>query len=76
MAEEFVPPGVPVEAENLMPETTASFGTGIVSMVQKLLPSFSSELRQGIRTGLSVFCCVLLVSILQTAGCALSLIHI
>ena len=68
-AEEFVPPGVPVEAERLMPEDTDSFGTGILSMLQKLLPSFHSELRQSIRTGLSVLCCVLLISILQAAGC-------
>ena len=70
--EEFTPPSVPSEAEGLMPEDNISFGEGIKSMVQKLLPSFCAELRQGIRTGLSVFCCVLLVSILHSAGCAAS----
>ena len=72
MGEEYVPPGVPGEAGGLMPEDHISFGEGLSSMVQKLLPSFYAELRQGIKTGLSVFCCVLLVSILQAAGCAAS----
>lgn len=70
--EEFAAPSVPSEAEALMPEDNISFGEGLLSMLQKLLPSFREELRQGIKTGLSVFCCVLLISILQAAGCAAS----
>ena len=71
-AQELTPPSVSPEAELLMPEDTASFGKGLLTMLQKALPAFHGELRQGIRTGLSVFCCVLLVSILQSAGCAAS----
>ena len=70
--EDLTAPPLSSEAESLMPEEADSFGKGLLSMLQKALPSFHEELRQGIRTGLSVFCCVLLTSILQSTGCAAS----
>lgn len=69
-AQELTAPTLPSEAQAIMPEQTDSFGDGLLSMLKKALPSFDFELREALKLGLSIFCCVLLVSILQTAGCA------
>lgn len=68
-AQELTAPPVPSELESLMPEDGTSFGNGLLSMVQKLLPSAYVELSQALKTGIGVFCCVFLISILQGAGC-------
>lgn len=71
-AQEFTAPAVTGEAEEWMPEDTDSFGDGLLSMLEKLLPSAFEALRHGVKTGLQVFACVFLVSILQSAGCSSS----
>ena len=69
-AQELTPPEVPASADALMPEEGSSFGEGLISMLQKVLPSVFPALKQAFKAGVSVFCCVLLVSILQSAGCS------
>ena len=71
-AQEFTPPKVSAQAEALVPENQSSFGDGLLWMLEKALPSANSEIRQGLKTGLAVFSCVLLVSLIQAAGCASS----
>ncbi len=68
-AAELTAPAVPDSAQALMPQEDASFGDGLLSMVQKILPSVSEEMRHVLKTGLAVFGCVFLISILQSAGC-------
>lgn len=68
-AAELTAPTVPGSAQALMPQEDASFGDGLLSMVQKILPSVSEEMRYVLKTGLAVFGCVFLISILQSVGC-------
>lgn len=69
-AQELTPPAAPESAEALMPQEDADFGAGFMAMLQKVLPSAFTEMKQAFKTGFSVFCCVLLVSVLQSAGCS------
>ncbi|MGM9603585.1 MAG: hypothetical protein ACI3XG_00795 [Faecousia sp.] len=71
-AQELTAPTVSAELESLMPEEDASFGDGLLSILQKVLPSAYVEISQALKTGLAVFCCVFLVSILQSMGCSAS----
>mgnify|MGYP004596014263 FL=1 len=71
-AEELTVPTVPAEAERLMPDSQSDFGAGLLSMLQKALPDAYIEFRQALKTGLAVFSCVFLVSILLSVGCATS----
>ena len=68
-AQELTAPAVTGEAQSLMPEEEASFGEGLHSMLQKVLPSAVEEIQTATKTALGVFCCVFLISILQSAGC-------
>lgn len=71
-AQELTAPTVPAELESLVPGEETSFGAGLLSMLQKVLPSAYREISQALQTGLAVFCCVLLVSVLQSMGCTAS----
>lgn len=66
-AEELSAPGAPESAALWMPETTLSFGDGIVSMVQRLLPALHAEISTCLHTCLAVLACVLFVSILRAS---------
>lgn len=63
-------PAAPSAAQALMPEDSSDFGSGLMSMLQKALPDAFAQLRQALKTGLAVFSCVFLVSILLSVGCA------
>lgn len=71
-AQELTAPAAPKEAEALMPEEDASVGDALLSMLKKALPSALTELRQALKTGVAVFSCVFLVSILQSVDCSAS----
>ena len=71
-AQELTAPTAPPDAQALMPEEGGSFGEGLLSMLQRLLPSAWEELRGAVKQAVGVFCCVLLVSMLQSAGCGSS----
>ena len=68
-AQELTAPTVPSEFESLMPEKDVSFSDGLLSMMQKVLPTAYAEIGHAMKTGIAVFCCVFLVSILQSMGC-------
>lgn len=68
-AVELTAPTAPPSAEKLMPDDQSDFGASLVSMLQKALPDAYWEFRQALKTGLAVFCCVFLVSILLSVGC-------
>lgn len=68
-AQELTAPTVPSEFESLMPEKDVSFSDGLLSMMQKVLPTAYAEISHAMKTGIAVFCCVFLVSILQSMGC-------
>lgn len=69
-AEALTAPTAPAAAEDLMPDPQGDFGAGLLSMLQKALPDAYVEFRQALKTGLAVFSCVFLVSILLSVGCA------
>lgn len=64
-AQELTPPAVSGSAAELMPEEGSSFGDGLQSMLQKALPDAYVQFRQALKIGIAVFCCVLLVSLLN-----------
>lgn len=68
-AEELVAPTAPPSVGALLPDTQEDFGAGILSMLQKAIPDAYVEFRKALKTGLAVFCCIFLVSILQTENC-------
>lgn len=68
-AQQLQPPKPSAQAQALMPENKEDFGSGLLSILRKAAPKFEAELRQGIKTGVGVICCVLLTSVLQSAGC-------
>ena len=68
-AQELTAPTVPAEFESLMPEKEVSFSDGLLAMLQKGLPTAYTEISKAMKTGTAVFCCVFLVSILQSMGC-------
>lgn len=68
-AQQLEAPTVPSEFESLMPKKDVSFSDGLLSILQKVLPTVYAEISQAIQIGISVFCCVFLVSILQSTGC-------
>ncbi len=67
-AQELQPPTVTGEAGALMPEESGSFESKLVSILQKVLPSAYSQIRQALKIGLAVFCCVFLVSIFDSSS--------
>lgn len=67
-AEAFTAPEVPEEAARWMPQDTGDFGTGLLEMLQKLLPDLRSDFLTAVKTGVCVYACVLLISILKGAG--------
>lgn len=69
-AESLTAPSAPEEAESLIPEEQENFGEGLLSMLQKALPSAYTEFRQALKIGLTVFCTCFLVAILLAAGCS------
>ena len=71
-AQELTAPTVSAEFESMMPENDASFADGLLSMLRKALPAAYVEVSQALKTGIAVFCCVFLVSILQSMGCTAS----
>lgn len=71
-AQELTPPRVPEQAQGLMPDSQDGFAQGLLSMVRKVLPGAYDQIREAMKQGLEVFCCVLLVTILQSAGCSVS----
>lgn len=68
--EALTAPTAPSAAQELMPENQTDFGAGLLSMLHKALPDAYIQLRQALKTGLAVFCCVFLVSILLSVGCS------
>ena len=68
-AESLNTPTAPASAEAVMPDAQKDFGTSVLSMLKKALPDAYIEFRKALQTGLAVFCCTFLISILQAAGC-------
>lgn len=68
-AESLNPPTAPASAEAVMPDAQKNFGTSVLSMLKKALPDAYIEFRKALQTGLAVFCCTFLISMLQAAGC-------
>lgn len=69
-AEALSPPVVPKDAARWMPDGEDELGSGLLSMVHKVLPPAYQELREALRVGLAVFCSSFLVAILLSVGCA------
>lgn len=63
----FTAPTVPKQGAAYMPEETASFGSGLWELVQKVLGELTPEWRQAAGVGLTLAAVVLLVSLLKTA---------
>ena len=63
-AEAFTAPAVLEEAAEWMPQDTGDFGSGLLEMLQKLLPDLRADFLTAVKTGGSVYACVLLISIL------------
>lgn len=69
-AESLTAPSAPEEAESLLPEDQEDFGAGLLSMLEKAMPSACTEFRQALKIGIAVFCTCFLVAILLAAGCS------
>lgn len=67
-AQELAAPAVPSDAAQWMPQEDSSFGAGLEAIAGKLLPEAVYQVQQAVKTGIGVFCCALLVSILNGAS--------
>ena len=68
MAESFTAPDVPQNAAQWMPSSTDDFGSGLWEMLQKTTKLLRPALMEAVKTGVAVFACVMLVSVLGCAG--------
>lgn len=67
-AAQFTAPPAPAEAQKWLPADTSSFGNGILQMLSQVLTSQDFQIRIALQTGVSVFLCVLLVSVMRSYG--------
>lgn len=61
-------PEVPSDVAQWMPEDTSDFGSGAIIVLRKIFPAAHAELSSAIQISLTIFACVLLVSILRSSG--------
>lgn len=59
----FTAPSVPNDAKQWMPEEDSEFTDGIRQIIQKSLPEVQKILPSALKSGLAVYCCVLLSGI-------------
>lgn len=71
-AEQLSAPPVTGNAAEWMPSESDSLANGLLHMLQKALPFFYNELQKSLRTGIAVFSCVILVTILKSTGNSIS----
>lgn len=70
--EAFIAPTVPSSIAHRMPSAISDLGSALLQLVQLGLSGIEEEFHSAIRIGLSIYACVLLVSILRSAGDAWS----
>lgn len=67
-AEAFIAPEVPEDAAQWMPQDTGDFGGGLLEMLRKLLPDLRSDFLSAVKSGVAIYACFLMISILKGAG--------
>lgn len=67
-AEQLQVPEAPSEAARWMPGNVSDFGSGIMKMLRRVLPFIRLELSSAANASLSVFVCVIIISVLQCFG--------
>lgn len=67
-AAEFTAPQVPQTGAEQMPETTDSFGSGLLELMENCLSTLQPGLREGLQVSLSLIAAVMMVCLLRTCS--------
>lgn len=67
-AAQFTAPQVPEAGAEQMPETTDSFGSGVLELCKNVLMKLHPDLQEGLRVSLSLVAAVMMVSLLRTCS--------